>query len=98
MQQAATARVRKLAAISGVAPDSPERGAERPRLEFSAGQPPGGGAQCRSKSGRLFEFHHISTENKLLICTNIFHNWHHFSSDRLILSFRHHAPAPQQSA
>jgi hypothetical protein len=31
-------------------------------------------------------FHHISTENKLLIYANIFHNWHNLSIARLLLS------------
>jgi hypothetical protein len=40
MQQAATARMREVAAISGDSPDSPERRAEHQRRKFSAGQLP----------------------------------------------------------
>jgi len=37
---------------------------------------------------RRFEIHHISIENDLLNCTNILQNWHDFSRNRLILSFK----------
>jgi hypothetical protein len=37
---------------------------------------------------RRFEIHHISFENKLLIRADILQNWHDFSRNRLILSFK----------
>jgi hypothetical protein len=37
---------------------------------------------------RRFEIHHISIENELLIGTDILQNWHDFSRNRLILSFK----------
>jgi hypothetical protein len=44
--------------------------------------------QLRDLSIGSIRFHHISTENKLLIYTNIFHNWHNLSIARLLLSRR----------
>jgi hypothetical protein len=47
------------------------------------------GLRANAPSGaRRFEIHHISIENELLIGTDILQNWHDFSRNRLILSFK----------
>jgi hypothetical protein len=40
------------------------------------------------RGGRLFEFQHVSTKNKLLIYKDILDDRHDLSRERLILSFQ----------
>src|ERR1700728_3898812 len=57
-------------------------------LDSGAAAPASVALAMGANSGRLFEFHHILIENKLLIQTKFFQNLHDFPGDRLILSFR----------